>query len=49
MCLCVEVLHDVTRIPVDEDPSLQLEYVRFNLIGFKFNIVKRNTVSIFFS
>jgi hypothetical protein len=25
MCLCVEVLHDVTRIPVDEDPSLQLE------------------------
>ncbi|CAG2187918.1 Importin-11 [Mytilus edulis] len=25
MCLCVEVLHDVTRIPVDEDPTIQLD------------------------
>lgn len=25
MCLCVEVLHDVCRIPVDEGPFIQLE------------------------
>lgn len=35
ICLCVEVLHDVTRIPVDEDPSIQFDSLVINDEGFE--------------